>query len=114
MPPEVPRLRYRFWRGPVSARGTFPHAGPREPHFASERDLGRVRVRELTPAMTTAKQVRRRLPLLLERRQMLVHLFGGPSVGAVFLPERFDGVGVRLQLVPSDAPEERRGVAAVV
>jgi hypothetical protein len=45
---------------------------------------------------------------------MLVYLFGGPSVGAVFLPERLDGVGVRLQLVPSDAPEERRGVAAVV
>jgi hypothetical protein len=45
---------------------------------------------------------------------MLVHLFDGPSVGGVFLPERFDGVGVRLQLGPSDAPEERRAVAAVV
>jgi hypothetical protein len=45
---------------------------------------------------------------------VLVHFFGGPSVSAVFLPERFDGVGVQLQLFPSDAPEERRGVVAVV
>jgi hypothetical protein len=89
-------------------------ANGRATTFASERDLGGVRVGELTPAMTTAEQVRRRLPLLVERRQRLGHFFGGPSLGSVFLPERFDGLGMRLQLGPSDAPEECRGVAAVV
>src|SRR3954465_5747720 len=66
---------------------------------------GGVGVGEVTPAVATAKEVRRRFAVRGESLQ------GARGVGG---PQRLDRVRVRSQLIPSDPPKESSGVTAVV